>query len=74
MAIERNPLLTIPVRTYTHYSQCDHWLLSNIGEWNVAWWRDFPDTAASVLGEVPQPDCYWFTSEKDAVMFSLKFK
>lgn len=74
MAIERHPFLTIPVLTYHHYSECEPWLLECIGEWNVAWWRDFPDIAASVLGEGPQPECYWFYDEKHALAFSLKFR
>lgn len=74
MATERNPHLTIPVTTYTHYSTCEPWLLESVGEWNIAWWRDFPDIAMmAVLGQVPQPDCYWFAQEKHAVLFKLKF-
>jgi len=75
MAIDRNPHLTVPVKTYSHYTECEPWLLANIGEWNIAWWRDFPDIAMSIaLGEVPQPDCYWFGQERDATIFRLKFK
>ena len=75
MAIDRNPHLVIPVKTYTHYSVCEPWCLANIGEWNIDWWKDFPDVAMSVaLGEVPQPDCYWFWREKDALAFTLKFR
>jgi hypothetical protein len=74
MAIDRNPILTIPVKTYSHYSECEPWCLSNIGEWNVAWWRDFPDIAAIVLASGAHEDCYWFANEKDAIMFRLKFK
>ena len=74
MAIDRNPVITIPVRTYSHYTECEPWLLEHIGPWNQVWWRDFQDLAMSVaLGEVPQPDCYWFEREQDAVMFRLKF-
>jgi len=74
MATERNPELTVPVRTYSHYAECEPWLLVNIGEWNAAWWRDFPDMAMSVaLGQVPQPETYWFTSEQDALMFQLRW-
>jgi len=74
VAIDRDPLLTIPVKTYSHYTECEPWLLANIGEWNIAWWRDFPDIAMSVaLGQVPQPETYWFTSEQDALMFRLRF-
>jgi hypothetical protein len=74
MATERNPELTVPVRTYSHYAECEPWLLANIGEWNRAWWRDFPDMAMSVaLGQVPQPETYWFTSEQDALMFQLRW-
>jgi len=74
MAIDRNPELTVPVRTYSHYAECEPWLLANIGEWNAAWWRDFPDMAMSVaLGQVPQPETYWFTCEQDALMFQLRW-
>jgi hypothetical protein len=70
----RNTALTIPVRTYRHYTECEPWLKDTVGEWNVLWWRDFPDIAMSVaLGQVPQPDCYWFKNEQDAVIFKLKF-
>ena len=74
MAIDRNPALTIPVKTYAHYSECEPWLLANVGDWNDVWWRDFQDIAAAVLGNVPQPDCYWFVREQDALMFRLKFQ
>jgi hypothetical protein len=48
--------------------------MCNIGDWNAAWWRDFPDMAMSVaLGQVPQPETYWFTTEQDALMFRLRF-
>jgi len=74
MAIDRNPELTIPVKTYAHYTECEPWCMCNIGEWNAAWWRDFPDIAMSVaLGQGPQPETYWFTSEQDALMFRLRF-
>jgi hypothetical protein len=72
--LQDDPHLTIPVTTYTHYSTCEPWLLESVGEWNIAWWRDFPDIAMmAVLGQVPQPDCYWFAQEKHAVLFKLKF-
>ena len=75
MAIDRNPVLTIPVKTYSHYTECEPWCQVNIGVWNETWWRDFPDIAMSVaLGQGPQPDCYWFGSEQDALMFTLKFR
>jgi hypothetical protein len=74
VAIDRNPELVIPVKTYTHYSECESWCLTNIGEWNIAWWKDFQDIAMRVaLGEVPQPDCYWFATDRDALMFRLRF-
>ena len=74
MAIERNPKLVIPVKTYTHYTECEPWCQANIGEWNVDWWKDFQDIAMSVtLGEGTQPDCYWFEREQDALMFRLRF-
>jgi len=74
VATERNPHLTIPVKTYTHYSECEPWLIQNIGEWNIAWWRDFPDIAMMVIVEGPHEDCYWFATEQDAIMFRLRFK
>ena len=74
MAIDRNPRLTIPVKTYTHYKECEPWCLANIGEWNIEWWKDFPDIAAAIVVEGPHEDCYWFYSEKDALMFRLKFR
>ena len=75
MATDRNPILTIPVKTYSHYTECEPWCMCNIGDWNAAWWRDFPDIAMSVaLGQGPQPDCDWFGSEQDALMFTLKFR
>jgi hypothetical protein len=74
MAIERNPVLTIPVKTYSHYSECEPWCQANVGVWNETWWKDFQDIAMHVaLGEVPQPDCYWFRREQDALMFRLRF-
>ena len=73
MAIDRNPKLIIPVKTYSHYTECEPWCQANVGAWNVTWWKDFPDMAASVLGEGSQPDCYWFESEQDALMFRLRF-
>lgn len=72
MAIERNPDLTIPVKTYSHWTECEPWLTEIVGEWNVTWWKDFSDIAA--IGEVPEPDQYWFKHEKDAVLFRLKWK
>jgi hypothetical protein len=75
MAIDRNPALTVPVKTYSHYSECEPWCEEHIGAWNEMWWKDFQDMAMSVaLGEVPQPDCYWFKREQDAVIFRLKFR
>jgi hypothetical protein len=74
MATERNPHLSVAVKTYAHYTECEPWCLANIGEWNAAWWRDFPDIAAMVLAEGPHEDCYWFTNERDALMFRLKFR
>lgn len=74
MAIDRNPQLTIPVKTYTHYTECEPWCLANVGDWNITWWKDFPDIAATVLAEGPYEDCYWFASERDALMFRLKFR
>jgi hypothetical protein len=74
MAIDRNPRLIIPVKTYTHYTECEPWCLDNVGAWNEAWWKDFQDMAMSItLGEGTQPDCYWFHREQDALMFRLKF-
>jgi hypothetical protein len=74
MAIDRDPALVIPVTTYSHYTECEPWCLDNIGEWNVDWWKDFPDIAMAVIVEGPHEDCYWFHSERDAMMFRLKFK
>jgi hypothetical protein len=73
MATDRDPSLVIPVKTYSHYSECEPWLQRNIGEWGVAWWRDFPDIAMGVVVEGPHEDCYWFTCEQDAVMFKLRW-
>ena len=74
MAIDRNPKLFIPVKTYTHYTECEPWCQVNIGPWNEAWWKDFQDIAMHVtLGEGTQPDCYWFCREQDALMFRLRF-
>jgi hypothetical protein len=75
MTIDRNPHLVIPVKTYTNYSVCEPWCIENVGEWNIDWWKDFPDIAMSVvLGDVPQPDTYWFHNEKHALAFTLKFR
>ena len=74
MSIERNPRLTIPVKTYSHYNECEPWCLANVGAWNIAWYRDFPDIATVVLASGPYEDCYWFYNERDAMMFRLKFK
>ena len=65
MAIDRNPVLTIPVKTYSHYTECEPWLLANVGGWNDVWWRDFQNIAMH--------DCYWFCREQDALMFRLRF-
>jgi hypothetical protein len=73
MAIDRDPALVIPVKTYRHYSECEPWLLENIGEWNIAWWRDFPDMTMTMIAEGPHEDCYWFANDRDAMMFRLKF-
>ena len=75
MVGERNPQLTVPVKTSSHYTECEPWCNAHVGAWNVTWWRDFPDIAMSVaLGQGPQPDCYWFEREQDALMFRLKFQ
>ena len=73
MSIDRDPAIKYSVKTYAHYSECEPWCTVNLGEWNVLWWRDFPDMMMAVLGEVPQPDTYWFRREEDAVFFRLKF-
>ena len=74
MAIDRNPVLVIPVKTYSHYTQCEPWCHDNVGAWNEDWWKDFPDIAMNITsGEGTQPDCYWFHREQDALMFRLKF-
>ena len=62
MAVDRNPILTIPIKTYSHYTECEPWCQVNIGVWNAAWWRDFPDIAMSVVVEGPYEDCYWFSN------------
>jgi hypothetical protein len=72
--IDRNTHLTISVRTYTHYTECELWCQANIGEWNIDWWRDFPDIAAAVIIQGPHEDCYWFHNEQSALMFRLKFR
>ena len=75
MAIDRNPRLTVPVKTSSHYTECESWCNAHVGAWNVTWWRDFPDIAMSVaLGQGPQPETYWFANEQDALMFRLKFQ
>jgi hypothetical protein len=72
--IDRNPRLTIPVKTYTHWTECEPWCLANVGAWNEAWWKDFPDIAMNITSsEGTQPDCYWFHREQDALMFRLRF-
>jgi hypothetical protein len=73
VAIDRNLHLTIPVKTYTHYTECEPWCLGNIGEWNIAWWKDFPDIAAAIVVEGPHEHCYWFATDRDALMFRLRF-
>jgi hypothetical protein len=74
VATNRNPDLIIPVKTYSHYTECEPWCNANVGQWNITWWRDFPSIATSIgLGEGTQPDCYWFEREQDALMFRLKF-
>ena len=74
MATERNSKLIIPVKTHAHYTECEPWCTVNIGAWNKAWWRDFPDIAMSVaLGQGTQPETYWFATEQDAIMFRLRF-
>jgi hypothetical protein len=73
MAIDRDHRLAIPVKTYSHYSECEPWCLANVGAWNEDWWRDFPDIMASVITQGPHEDCYWFHNERDALMFRLKF-
>ena len=72
--IDRNPILTIPVKTYTHWTECEPWCQVNVGVWNEDWWKDFPDIAMNItLGEGTRPDCYWFHREQDALMFRLRF-
>ena len=72
--IDRNPRLTIPVKTYTHWTECEPWCQVNVGVWNEDWWKDFPDIAMNITpGEGTQPDCYWFHREQDALMFRLRF-
>ena len=74
MAIDRNPRLTIPVKTYTHWTECEPWCQVYVGVCNETWWKDFPDMAMAVVVEGPHEDCYWFANEKDALMFRLKFR
>ena len=72
--IDRNPRLTIPVKTYTHWTECEPWCQVNVGVWNEDWWKDFPDIAMNItLGEGAPPYCYWFHREQDALMFRLRF-
>ena len=71
--IDRDPRLDIPVKTYSHYSECEPWCLANVGAWNETWWRDFPDIMASVITQGSHEDCYWFSNERDALMFSLRW-
>lgn len=73
MAIERDPKLTIMVTTHAPYPDVIPWLERNVGPWNETWWRDFPDIAMIALNDTPEPDCYWFEHEQDAVLFKLKW-
>ena len=73
MTIERNPILTVPVKTYSHWTECEPWCQVNVGVWNQLWWRDFPDMAAAVITQGPHENCYWFATEQDALMFRLRF-
>jgi hypothetical protein len=71
---ERNPALTIAVKTHAHYTECEPWCQATVGEWNQNWWRDFPDMAMNIaLGQVTQPETYWFQNEQHALMFALRF-
>lgn len=72
--IDRNPNLTVAVKTRAHYSECEPWCQANVGAWNETWWRDFPDMGMNIaLGQVTQPETYWFENEQHALMFTLRF-
>jgi hypothetical protein len=57
-----------------HWTETEPWLMVHVGEWNERWYRIHDDMAAMVVGagEDIQRE-YWFTDERDAFIFKLKW-
>jgi hypothetical protein len=80
MTVERNPFYTVimnpllkyPAHTSHHYIDVEEWCDANIGPWNETWCKEGPDLSGLIF----HPDyrtTYYFTTEKDQLMFTLRW-
>jgi hypothetical protein len=66
-----NPKL-IYLATTTHpYIEVEQWCLDNIGEWNETWYKLGQDIAMVAIGY--HESHYYFSDEKSAILFKLKW-
>ena len=66
-----NPKLIYPATTLHPYIEVEEWCLENIGEWNVTWYKLGQDPLADLIGDMTSQ--YYFTDEKSAILFKLKW-
>ena len=66
-----NPKLIYSATTLYPYIEVEQWCLDNIGEWNETWYKLGQDPMASLTGDISNQ--YYFTDEKSAILFKLKW-
>lgn len=66
-----NPKLIYSATTLHPYIEVEQWCLDNIGEWNETWYKLGQDPMASFIGDYTSQ--YYFTDEKSAILFKLKW-
>jgi hypothetical protein len=59
-------------RTWHNHESVVPWLKANIGEFDLNWYRLGSDIANGVL-DTQMPDLYRFGTERDAILFRLKW-
>lgn len=67
-----NPLLKCPAHTSHDYPGVEEWCVANIGPWNETWYKVGPDIASIIL-HYDWQTTYYFKTEKDQLMFILRW-
>lgn len=68
-----DPKFKYQVFSNAHWSETEPWLLEHIGEWDKKWYRIHDDIAMVVVGGDSVAREYWFTDERDAFLFKLRW-